>query len=615
MDSLNLLATKTTKRTPWWIAGIFFLPLFWTSHVIAGETKPNVVLIVADDLGWSDLGAYGSRFYKTPNLDKLATQGRRFTQSYSACPVGSPTRAALLTGKHPARLQITDSIPGLPPIRSQKFLRPEFLQQLPLEETTLAETLKANGYATAHIGKWHLGGKGFEPTRQGFEINIGGDEKGTALGDFAPFARNGQFMPGLESAPAGQSLTDRLTDEAVRFIDGHKSVPFFLDFPHFAVHSPIIAKPEVVALYPPWDGVAHGRQENPTYAAMVQGLDESVGRVLATLDGLDLADKTIVIFTSDNGGLATEEGPKTPATYNGPLREGKGWLYEGGIRVPLIVRWPGRIQPGIELTAARSEDLFPTVLELGGFAPGGPFDGVSLAKLLTDQAPIAERTQFWHYPHYSPQGCRPSGAVRDGNWKLVKDDTTGRLELFNLGDDLRESQNLSAVQPEKVEQLNAKLEAWRGRIGANRIGLNPNYLPNEANKDGLITLHARIAEVHGIMLRYEPLPHKNTLGYWVRVDDWASWEFDIKEPGHYEVVALVGCGKGSGGSKVEFRSNGQTLTLTVSETGGFQAFQKQKLGRFRFDGRGRFDIEVRPVAKPGAAVMDLREVTLKPIRQ
>ena len=605
--------SEMTKRSQWCFASSLLLVWLFIAPSLASETKPNVVLIVADDLGWADLGCYGSTYFKTPNLDELASQGRRFTQGYSAGPVCSPTRAALLTGKHPARLQITDWIPGVPTKRSQKLVRTPFRQELPLEETTLAEALKAQGYATAHIGKWHLGGPGFEPTRQGFDINIAGDEKGSTLSYFAPFRRGVHVMPGLESAPKGQYLTDRLTDEAVHFINDHKSDPFFLYMPHFAVHTPIVAKPELVALYPAWDGVPHGRQENPTYAAMLQGLDESVGRVVAELDRLKLAENTIVIFTSDNGGLATEEGPLTPATSNAPLREGKGWLYEGGIRVPLIIRWPGRIKPGEEFTPVRSEDIVPTVLELNGTPAAGPFDGVSLAKLLTMQAPITKRTHFWHYPHYSGQGGRPSGAVRDGDWKLVKDDTSGRLELFHLGNDLRESKNLSEAEPAKVKELAEKLETWRAAIGAKRAEVNPGFLPNEANQDGSITLPARNAEVHGVMLRYEPLPHKNTLGYWVRADDWASWEFDVKEPTLYEVEALVGCGNGYGGSKVTFTSNGQTLTLVVPETGGFQAFRTQKLSRLKFDSRGRFGLEVRAVEKPGGAVMDLREVTLKPV--
>ena len=606
---------EMTKRTQFWIATCLFLALFSFANTTDAETKPNIVLIVADDLGWADLGAYGSTYYKTPSLDKLAAAGRRFTQGYSACPVCSPTRAAILTGKHPARVGITDWIPGMPPKRSQNFVRSPFLQQLPLDETTLAERLKAQGYATAHIGKWHLGGKGFEPTRQGFDLNIAGDELGSTLSYFAPFARETRVMPGLESAPKGEYLTDRLTDEAVHFIADHKSSPFFLYMPHFAVHTPIVAKPEVVAQYPAWDGVPHGRQENPTYAAMLQGLDESVGRVLAELDRWKLADKTIVIFTSDNGGLATEEGPRTPATFNAPLREGKGWVYEGGIRVPFIIRWTGKIEPGTETTPARSEDFVPTLLELTHSPAEGPFDGVSLAKLLTHKEPIAERTLIWHYPHYSPQGGRPSGAVREGDWKLVKDDTTGRLELFNLGNDVRESKNLSAEKPEKVAELAKKLEDWRVALGAKLATVNADYIPNEADKNGVITLPARTAEVHGLMLRYEPLPHKNTLGYWVNADDWASWEFDIKEPGEYECEALVGCGNGSGGSLVEFRSNGQTLRLEVTETGGFQAFQPRKLGRLRFESRGRFGIEVRATSKPKAAVTDLREIKLQPIKE
>ena len=576
------------------------------------QEKPNVVLIVADDLGWADLGCYGSKFYKTPNLDKLASQGKRFTQAYSASPVCSPTRSALMTGKHPARLHLTDWLPGRTDRPAQKLLRPTIRQALPLEEITIAERLKGLGYSTGLIGKWHLGGNGFEPTKQGFDVNIAGDETGTALSYFAPFHRGLRTMPGLRDAPEGQYLTDRLAIEAERFIDAHKARPFFLYLPHYAPHIPLTAKPDKIAKYPKWDGTPHGRQENPYYAAMLESLDDAVGKVLDALDRNGLADKTIVIFTSDNGGLAIREGANTPPTINSPLREGKGWVYEGGLRVPLIVRWPGKIAPGVETTPAWAADLPVTLAELCGASKAEGLDGVSLAGLLTKGQALEPRTLYWHYPHYSNQLARPAGAIRDGDWKLAEFFENGRLELFNLTRDASESNNLADKNPDKVKELAAKLTSWRASVDAQMPTPNPDYSPNAQLASGVISLPASTVEVHGVMLRYEPAPHKNTLGYWVRPDDWASWEFDVKKPGDFNLEALVGCGNGSGGSVVEFRVDDHALRFTVPVTGGFQNFVKQSLGRVSIATEGRHRLEIRAISKPGAAVMDVREVQLVP---
>ncbi|SIO61282.1 Arylsulfatase A [Singulisphaera sp. GP187] len=588
---------------------------FWLASALpvhAGQDHPNVVLIVADDLGWADLGCYGSRFHRTPNLDKLAGEGRRFTQAYAASPVCSPTRAALMTGKHPARLHLTDWLPGRRDLPGQKLARSLIRQELPLEEETIAESLRAAGYATAHVGKWHLGGQGFDPTRQGFTLNIAGDSMGSPLSYFAPFRRKGQIMPGLGDAPDGQYLTDRLTDEAEKFLEANRSRPFFLYLPHYGVHIPLKAKDELIAKYPRWDGIPHGRQENPVYAAMIESLDESVGRIVAKIEELGLTDDTLILFTSDNGGLATLEGPNTPPTSNAPLREGKGYLYEGGLRVPLIMRWAGRVPKGIEETPVWAADLPVTLKALCGVPGPIAGDGVSLASLLTGAKPIASRPLFWHYPHYSNQGGRPGGAVRDGNWKLVEDYQSGRRELFDLGRDIKESTNLAESEPGKVEELAAKLAAWRKDVDAQMPTPNPAYTPNAQLANGTIRLLAGTAEVHGAMLRFEPLPHKNTLGYWVRADDWASWEFDVTKPGTFAVQALVGCGDGSGGSTVAFRVEDQRLKLTVPVTGGFQRFVPQALGQVTLPRAGRYQLEVRAIKKPGPAVMDLREVTLSP---
>ncbi|HEY3787410.1 MAG TPA: sulfatase, partial [Urbifossiella sp.] len=379
------------------IAFAYSLPL----HAAEPVRKPNIVLIVADDLGGRDLGCYGSTFHKTPNLDKLAKEGARFTDFYAACPVCSPTRASILTGRHPQRMNLTDWLPGRPDRPDQKLNRPVINQQLPLEETTIAEALKSAGYATGIIGKWHLGGAGFEPTKQGFDVNIAGDATGTARGYFAPFKNKLGAMPGLEDAPDGEYLTDRLAAEAERFIASHRDKPFFLYLPHYAPHTPLTAKKEILAKYK--GSPVHGVQSHPVYAAMLESLDEAVGRVVRALDAAKLTDNTIVIFTSDNGGLATLEGMPFAPTINSPLREGKGYLYEGGIRVPLIVKWPGSVKPGGTISElACSIDFFPTFLQLAspdhkvGESVALPIDGISLLPALSGEK-LPERSLYWHY--------------------------------------------------------------------------------------------------------------------------------------------------------------------------------------------------------------------------
>jgi len=578
----------------------------------AVRIRPNVILIVADDLGWADLGCYGSRYHHTPAVDRLAREGMRFTQAYAACPVCSPTRAALMTGKYPARLHLTDWLPGRPDQPAKRLFRPPFRQALPLEETTLAERLRAAGYATASIGKWHLGGVGFGPQQQGFDLNIAGDETGSPKSYFAPYRRDGKFMPALEQAPDGEYLTDRLTAEAENFIDKNRDRPFFLYLPHYAVHTPLMAKPELLRKYTDAPKPALP-QNNPLYAAMLDSLDEGVGKVLKKLDELGLADRTIVVFTSDNGGLATIEGPDTPSTSNAPLREGKGYLYEGGLRVPLIVKWPGAAKPmSVCETPVCSIDLVPTIAEICGAPMVADVDGLSLAALVRQAGDLPARSLFWHYPHYSNQGGRPGGAVRDGDHKLIEFYETGRLELFDLKHDPQENANLIDQRPELARSLAACLREWRGAVGAQDMRPNPDYVPNPQATDGSVTLAAKTADVHGVMVRYEPLPHKNTLGFWVRADDWVSWEFDINQPQTFRVEILQGCGTGSGGSQVEFAVGDQKLMVTIEETGGFQNFVHREIGTMNLDKRGRHTLTARPRSKPGPAVMDLREVRLVP---
>jgi arylsulfatase A-like enzyme len=572
--------------------------------------RPNVVVILADDLGWADLACYGSTYHRTPNLDGLAARGMRFTDAYAAAPICSPSRAALLTGRYPARLNLTDWLPGRPDRPDQKLLRPLINQQLPPSAKTLAAALKEAGYVTGHVGKWHLGGEGAGPTQRGFDVNVAGDAAGSPRSYFAPFRdKAGHFMPGLERAPEGEYLTDRLTAEAEKFLASNHDKPFFLYLAHYAVHIPLRAKAEMTARYKP--GPA-GQQGNPIYAAMIESLDESVGRILKKLDDLKLTGRTIVVFTSDNGGLCVREGPNTPPTINAPLREGKGYLYEGGLRVPLLVSWPGVTRPGgVSAAPVCGMDLFPTLLAACGVKSEDKVDGISLVPLLRGGGRKRDAL-FWHYPHYSNQGGRPGAGVRAGDWKLIEFYESGRRELYDLQNDPGESRNRIAERPETVKELGEKLATWRKEVGARMAKPNPDYMPNPQAGDGRVSLPGWTAEVHGVQLRYEPLPHKDTLGFWVRAEDSASWELTVTKPGTFAVEVLQGCGKGQGGSEVEVSVGGRSLMFTVEDTGRFQNFKARTIGTVTLDKPGRYTLTVKPKKKPAAAVMDLRSITLRP---
>lgn len=441
---------------------------------------PNLIFILVDDLGWVDLGCYGSTFHETPHLDRLAAGGVRFTKAYATGPLCSPTRAAILTGKHPARLHLTTYLPGRADSPAQKLLHPKTRLHLPLDEVTLAEALKPAGYRTGHVGKWHLGGKGFGPEDQGFDLNIGGTAGGSPPRGFFAFQ-----TPTLKAAAPDEYLTDRLTDEAERFIDDNRDRPFFLYLCHFAVHIPLQAKPELVDKYEakasPGRGLGQG-QNNPVYAAMLESVDESVGRIVRKLEELKLSENTLLVFTSDNGGLSIREGDLTPATSNAPLRGAKGQLFEGGIRVPLIVRMPGTIAAGREChVPVTSTDFHPTFLAACGLAstpPPGP-DGIDLMPLLTGakNAP-ARDALFWHLPHYSNQGGTPSGAVRKGNFKLIEFYEDDRLELYNLADDTGENRDLSREMPQRRNELHALLKQWRQSVDAQMPTPNPQFDPD-----------------------------------------------------------------------------------------------------------------------------------------
>jgi arylsulfatase A-like enzyme len=427
--------------------------------------KLNIVYILIDDMGWTDLACYGSKYYETPNIDRLAGEGMRFTQAYAACTVCSPTRASIMTGKYPARLHLTDWIPGHK--RGDAKLKvPDWTQYLPLDEVTLAKALKAAGYATAHVGKWHLGGPQYYPEHQGFDLNIGGTSAGQPGAYFYPYKNSPKLPDGKE----GEYLTDRLTDEALKFIETNKDNPFFLYLPHYAVHQPIAGKKEMVEKYrnkPP-----QGGHSNAVYAAMIQSVDESVGRIVKKLEDLRITDRTVIFFMSDNGGLAR-------VTSNAPLRAGKGSAYEGGVREPFIVKWPGVVKPGgVCDVPVISVDHYPTILEIAGVAGDAAHnknvDGESLVPLLKQSGNLRREAVYWHYPHYHPGGATPYGAVREGDFKLVEFFEDMHVELYNLKEDVGETKDLAAAMPDKADALRKKLHAWRQTVAAQMPTPNPS---------------------------------------------------------------------------------------------------------------------------------------------
>jgi len=431
----------------------------------AGANTPrvNFVFILIDDMGWADLSCYGSTYHQSPIIDRLAGQGMRFTDAYAACPVCSPTRASILTGKYPARLGVTDFIPGhwRPWAR---LVVPEIHNQLPLTETTIPEALKSAGYVSACFGKWHLGwGRQFGPGANGFDVHGTGGSR-------------------------GDKQVTGLTDKALKFMADHRDRPFFLFLSHHTVHIRLEAPGKLVAKHTARlkPGQKHPAQANPTYAAMIEHLDNSVGRVLDKLDELKLADRTVVIFFSDNGGLIKiYTGAGEIVTSNLPLRSEKGTLYEGGIRVPLIVRWPGVVKAGsVSNVPVTSTDFFPTMLEAAGVKrpAGASPDGLSLLPILTGRGRLKRDAIYWHYPHY--HHTAPCGAMREGRHKLIEFYEDGRLELYDLEVDLGEENDLAARMPEKAAELRRKLHAWRRSVGAAMPTQNANHDPAKAHQWG-----------------------------------------------------------------------------------------------------------------------------------
>ncbi len=437
----------------------------------AADRPTNILFMLTDDLGWHDTSPWGNSFIDTPNIARLASQSARFTNAYAACCVCSPTRASILTGKYPARLHLTDWIPGRKPWPYARLLTPAFNQELPLEEVTLAEALKPRGERSAAIGKWHLGGAGYSPTDQGFDVNIAGSAAGSPPKYFGPLD-----LPNLKLEP-GEFLTARLAYEGGRFIHESAGKPFFLYEAQFTVHIPLEAPEDLVAKY-------RGRDIgdcDPTYCAMVETMDTAAGQLLKSLDESGRADQTIVVFFSDNGGVRYQGKRPKPITSNAPLRAGKGHLFEGGIREPLLIRWPGVSKPGAVIdTPVSSVDFFPTFCEAMGVS-AGKVDGVSLRPLLEGRS-IGDRPLFWHYPHYSDQGGRPSSAIRAGDWKLIEFLEDGHLELYNLRDDIGERKNLANREPDRARQLRATLAAWRKSVNASMPKPNPNYDPARSSE-------------------------------------------------------------------------------------------------------------------------------------
>lgn len=491
------------------IMAVFSIAFLGYTNSVYAQNKPNVLVIVADDFGWADVGYQGSKFYETPNLDSLASEGMMFTDGYAACGVCSPSRASLLTGRYTPRSGVTDWIKGYQAEQSPqqlsdyKLISPENAYELPLDEITIAEAMKQGGYKTCFVGKWHLGEEDAHyPHHQGFDKNVAGWLRGSPSGDrtgnqsyYTPYNN-----PYITDGPQGEFLTDRLVNESISWIDENKADPFFLYLSFYVVHTPIHPKPEKIPYYrdkaqqlgldklvqttknvdwiknhpsPKWHWEERLVQGSPEYAALIESMDENIGRVLNYLKESGLDENTIVVFTSDNGGLSTAE---TSPTSNAPLRAGKGWLYEGGIREPFIVKIPGQTPGQVSNEPVHGIDIYPTILDACGVeVPNqNEIDGVSLVPLIKGEA-FDREMLFWHYPHYGGKGDAPAGAIRKGDYKLVELFETGELELFNLKDDVSESKDLSVEMPEKVAELWQDLKQWRSDIGAKMPVENPYY--------------------------------------------------------------------------------------------------------------------------------------------
>jgi arylsulfatase A-like enzyme len=487
---VRMINTILTRRGFLKVASAVAGSTMLTANVAFSEEAKhtNILFILVDDLGWSDVGCYGSAFYETPNIDRLATEGMRFTDAYAACPVCSPTRSSIMTGKYPARTDNTEWFGGPQPkgYRRKTILRPAVYKNvMALEEQTIAETMKENGYATFFAGKWHLGHKGFWPEKQGFDINKGGHTAGGPYGGKKYFSPYGN--PRLKDGPDGEHLPDRLASETAAFIESKKDKPFLAYLSFYSVHSPNISRDDLKQKYQKkkkpsdkWGKEGNHKtrltQSHAVYAGMVEAMDLAVGKVLNKLKDLGLDKNTTVFFMSDNGGVATAGGHPTS---NMPLRAGKGWLYEGGIREPMIVRHPGFIRAGTECSVpVTSTDFYPTILELIGESavPQQHMDGISLVPLLKGADALPRKAIYWHYPHYSGGlGGRPSAAIRANDWKLIEFFEDNHVELYNLKNDIGEKEDLAKSKPDKAKELREMLHEWQKQVDAKFPTPNPNY--------------------------------------------------------------------------------------------------------------------------------------------
>ena len=445
------------------------------------DMKPNVIFILVDDLGWNDLGYTGSKFYESPNIDTLSNYSFQFTNAYSASPVCSPTRASIMTGKHPSRVNITDWIPGNDP-KDKPLLGPQDLDGIPHEEITIAEELKSSGYNTFYIGKWHLGSEGSYPEDHGFDINIGGFEKGSPMGGYYSPYKN----PKLSDGPEGEYLTDRLTNEALGLInnrDARKPFALFLSF--YNVHTPIQANLEHVDYFKEKlskmnDNIVRTRgegealtrlnQTDAEYASMVYAVDKNLGKLFKTLKDNDLYENSLIIFTSDNGGLSTLRRVAPTSVY--PLRAGKGWLYEGGIKIPQLIKLPGNIEKEIVDDITVSYDIFPTILDVAGIRNENEIDGISLIPRLLEKSKIDRENIYWHFPHYHGSLWKPGSAIRSGDWKLIFDYESNEAKLFDLKEDPSELNDISNLFNDEKKRLIIELEKMKKETNANSVSIN-----------------------------------------------------------------------------------------------------------------------------------------------
>ena len=470
--------------------GILLLVFFGCNN--KPERPPNIVFFLVDDLGWSDVGVYGSDYYKTPNIDKLANEGIRFTNAYASSMVCSPTRASILTGKYPGRLRITTAIPikGYMRIDGGKgtpLKDVDYVMNMPLEEITLAEALKPAGYATATMGKWHVcDDPEYYPEYQGFDINLGGSNRGHTADHFYPYYGKWRMTEGypwiewntLPDGVPGEYLTDRLTVEAVNFIEKNKERPFLLYLSHYAVHTPIHAKEDKIEKYKDNPVDSAKGHIHPAYAAMIESVDESMGSLMRKLEELQLSDNTIIIFTSDNGGHGRW-------TSNYPLRGNKGNFYEGGIKVPLIINWANKIKKGeVSETPVISTDLYPTILDMANLPliPEQHMDGISLWPSISGGDDVDRDALYWHFPNYinkgHPNPATPCSVIQSGRWKLIERFEYGTYELYDLNNDVSEENDLSEEMPEKVNELAEKLKVWRQDLDVQMAEVNPDYQKN-----------------------------------------------------------------------------------------------------------------------------------------